>query len=50
MRTTYGQQAVGAAQSAYYSISSVPIPADIQMEVGGMTFNDQGDLVVCTDT
>ncbi|NND06961.1 MAG: auracyanin family protein [Saprospiraceae bacterium] len=48
VQTAFGQEAIGLAQSAYYSISAMPIPEDVQLEVGGLTFNAEKDLVVCT--
>lgn len=34
--------------SDYYVIQDVPVPDDIILEVGGLAFNDQGQLGVCT--
>ncbi len=35
-------------ENKYYQIKNVPIPADIILEVGGMVFNDKGQLAVTT--
>ncbi len=43
-----GQNAIGTDEANYYLISKVPIPADIILEVGGLAFDDQQRLGVCT--
>jgi azurin len=35
-------------ESAFYQINDVNIPDDIFLEVGGMVFNDEGTLAICT--
>lgn len=35
-------------EAEYYSLSKVPIPANVILEVGGMDFDDQNRLGVCT--
>jgi len=35
-------------ESAYYKITSVPIPENVELEVGGLAFNDKGQLGVTT--
>ena len=35
-------------ESAYYQIVDVPIPEHIVLEVGGLAFNEEGQLGVCT--
>ncbi len=42
------QEARGTSPSDYYEISTLPIPADVLLEVGGMAFDDQDHLAVCT--
>ena len=37
-----------AQESDYYGITKVQLPEDVVLEVGGMTFTDQGDLGVTT--
>lgn len=37
-----------AAEKKFYSIQDVFIPDSIVLEIGGMTFDDKGRLVVCT--
>jgi len=32
----------------YYKIETIQIPEDIKLEVGGLSFNDKGNLGVCT--
>ena len=44
----WGQATVADKESVYYGISKVPIPEEIVLEVGGMAFDDQGKLTVCT--
>lgn len=44
----YAQKAPHTEEAEYYPISKVPIPEDIILEVGGMDFDDQGRLGVCT--
>lgn len=36
------------AESQYYQIKKVPIPDQVILEVGGLAFNDQGELAVST--
>ena len=43
-----GQQSHAERESRYYTISSVPIPDSIPLEVGGLAFNDKGQLAVAT--
>lgn len=43
-----GQKASGTDDANYYLISKVPIPAGIILEVGGLAFDDQQRLGVCT--
>ncbi|MEZ4828868.1 MAG: plastocyanin/azurin family copper-binding protein [Bacteroidia bacterium] len=35
-------------EAEFYKIETLPIPSDIVLEVGGMTFNDRDQLAVCT--
>lgn len=35
-------------ESSFYKISTVPIPKDIVLEVGGIAFNESGVLAACT--
>lgn len=35
-------------EAEFYRIESLPIPSDIVLEVGGMTFNNRDQLTVCT--
>lgn len=35
-------------ESAFYQINDVNIPDDVFLEVGGMVFNDEGSLAICT--
>lgn len=35
-------------EGAFYQISDIPIPDDVFLEVGGMVFNDEGTLAICT--
>ena len=42
------QLSLAAQESAYYNITSVPIPSDIKLEVGGVAFDDEGRLAVST--
>ena len=35
-------------ESDYFKIQSIPIPEQIKLEVGGMAFNNQDQLAVCT--
>ncbi|MDX2301350.1 MAG: plastocyanin/azurin family copper-binding protein [Microscillaceae bacterium] len=42
------QEAIRAAESVYYQIEKIAIPADITLEVGGLVFDDAGKLAVCT--
>ncbi len=44
----YGQSKYAEAESQYYSISTVPIPKDVILEVGGLAFDDKGRLGVTT--
>lgn len=44
----WAQKAPGADESVYYQIHPVVVPEDIVLEVGGMDFDDQGRLGVCT--
>ena len=43
-----GQQSQAERESRYYTISPVPIPDSIPLEVGGLAFNDKGQLAVAT--
>ena len=43
-----GQQSQAERESRYYTISAVPIPDSIPLEVGGLAFNDKGQLAVAT--
>ena len=43
-----GQSSISEQEDLYYKISGVEIPEDIVLGVGGMVFNDQGQLGVCT--
>jgi len=42
------QLSEAAKENAYYQIKEVPIPDDIILEVGGLAFNDKGQLGVAT--
>lgn len=42
------QRADAAVEKMYYPISDVSIPDSIALEVGGMDFDDAGNLLVCT--
>jgi azurin len=44
----FAQKTPGVNESVYYQILPVAIPDDIVLEVGGMDFDDQGRLGVCT--
>jgi len=35
-------------ENKFYALTSIPIPEDVFLEVGGMDFDDQGRLAVCT--
>ena len=39
---------IAQRESAHYAISTVPIPADVQLEVGGLAFTDDHQLGVST--
>ncbi len=39
---------IAQRESAHYAISTVPIPADVQLEVGGLAFTDDNQLGVST--
>ncbi len=41
-------QSIGAHEAAYYRIETIKVPEDIILEVGGLAFDDQGKLGVCT--
>lgn len=45
---TFAQQTIADKESAYFKISSVPIPEGIVLEVGGLAFDDKGVLGVTT--
>lgn len=40
--------ALAELEAPYYEIVDVPIPEDIVLEVGGLAFNDAGQLAACT--
>lgn len=42
------QNVVAQEESSYYTISTVPIPEDIVLEVGGLAFNETGVLSAST--
>lgn len=42
------QDGLAKKESAYYRISAVPLPDSVVLEVGGMAFNDRGQLAVAT--
>jgi len=42
------QTAIDKAESEYYKISTVPIPKDVILEVGGLAFDDEGKLGATT--
>ena len=42
------QQSPGLEESRYYKITDVPIPKNIVLEVGGLAFDDDGNLGACT--
>lgn len=42
------QQSPGTDEASFYQISDVPIPADIILEVGGLAFDDAGNLGAST--
>ncbi len=44
----WGQAGIGLLENEYYSISKLPIPDDIVLEVGGLDFDQQGRLGVVT--
>ena len=44
----FAQLSAEVREQAYYQISDVPIPEDIILEIGGMAFNENGQLAVCT--
>jgi azurin len=46
--TLSAQLSVEAMESAYYKISTVAIPDEIELEVGGLCFNNKGQLAVST--
>lgn len=46
--TLFAQLSNEVKERAYYEISTVDIPENITLEVGGMAFNEQGELAVCT--
>lgn len=35
-------------EADYYAIREVPVPEDVVLEAGGLTFDDEGKLAVCT--
>jgi hypothetical protein len=35
-------------EAAFYALSTVPVPKDISMEVGGLQFREDGKLLACT--
>ncbi|MDH3649101.1 MAG: auracyanin family protein, partial [Saprospiraceae bacterium] len=43
-----GQSTPGLAEKEYYQITTVPIPSDIVLEAGGIAFDADGNLGVCT--
>lgn len=43
-----GQTDIADKESAYYKITTVPIPENIQLEVGGLAFDDKGSLGATT--
>ncbi len=45
---SYAQLSIAAQESDYYKITTVPIPDNIELEVGGVAFNDKGQLAVST--
>lgn len=47
-RNALAQADQAARESKYYRISPVPIPDSIPLEVGGLAFNDRGQLAVAT--
>jgi len=44
----YNNPADTLKEAIYYKIETIPIPKDIVLEVGGMSFTDNGDLGVST--
>jgi len=46
--TLVAQTSAGLKESTYYQISDVPIPKQIVLEVGGLAFDDEGNLGVST--
>ncbi len=44
----FAQTSMADKEAAYYSITKVPIPSDIVLEVGGLAFDDKGNLGVST--
>ncbi|MDX2248488.1 MAG: plastocyanin/azurin family copper-binding protein [Bacteroidia bacterium] len=39
---------INPQETAFYRIETLPIPSDLVLEIGGMTFNDRDQLTVCT--
>src|SRR6478609_8420692 len=37
-----------AVESTYYSVSTIPLPPDCVLEVGGLAFRPDGKLLACT--
>ena len=46
--TLFAQLSNAVKERAYYEIKDVNIPEHISLEIGGMAFNEQGQLAVCT--
>lgn len=44
----YSQSGSSAKENEFYKIKKVPVPDNIILEVGGLTFDDNGRLAVCT--
>jgi len=42
------QKNIQQQENQYYSIKSVPIPKEVILEVGGLAFDDEGNLGVTT--
>ena len=43
-----GQTEIADKESAYYNITTVPIPEDVVLEVGGLAFDEKGNLGATT--
>jgi len=48
INNSYSQEAISEKENEFYRIIDVPIPEDIVLEVGGLAFDDSGNLGVTT--